>query len=518
MDAIETDEEEEEDDDAVLDHLVLVEMKQSAAEHSDGKGLLHKCKDSCDTFSSSSSSSAAAASIPAIACKDVKAPACSKTIAKTDNKAHYKMTNDDRNDDDAEHEHASSEKTGNPVLEIGVTEPSFGATDKTAATSTTSTRRTIAVDQSVPGAFRVTGRLGMHVDESDQHTISDTVSAFTVQHEDEDTVIGAAYVVDAATEQDQEAAEEVAGDTSNYDPEMAMAGAITIESLPPEGEEEEDVVDAKPMTSSRKDDRTSSRWAKWVAFAIVLVSLVTVVAVASAMLSRSSSDATTGSSTTTNGSDQPAEQDSDGMYPPFSTDLPLPIVAEMNNTESPLHHANRWIIEDPNMATYIKDRLEQRFNLVALYHLFGGDNWTRNDDWLSYEIHECDRYSGYRDKSPDVPICDEEGHLTVIDLASNNMVGIAPQIPLRWPYLRIWDIAHNELDGPVWLHGDSPKLEIYSVSHNLFKQIRVNGAAFSGPLALREIRMDGNMLEGELKGLLWYLIPKLEVWNITSNR
>ena len=66
-----------------------------------------------------------------------------------------------------------------------------------------------------------------------------------------------------------------------------------------------------------------------------------------------------------------------------------------DDPESPQSKAFRFIMNDPNLESYLEDddegdwRIQQRFALAAFYYATDGDNWKDHTGWLDYELHEC---------------------------------------------------------------------------------------------------------------------------------
>ena len=137
------------------------------------------------------------------------------------------------------------------------------------------------------------------------------------------------------------------------------------------------------------------------------------------------------------------------LYPPFQDDLPIAMVNSIEDPTHPHSFANTWIWQDPHKESYSRQRQIQRFHLASFYYITGGDNWFRNDDWLSYDVPECEWFSQHQNQSiphyEDYPICDEDGNLLVLNLASNNLKGSFPMVTNFIDTLRTYDISNNSI-------------------------------------------------------------------------
>lgn len=88
--------------------------------------------------------------------------------------------------------------------------------------------------------------------------------------------------------------------------------------------------------------------------------------------------------------------------------------------DTPQFFAYDWLLNDPDFLEYDDVRLLQRFALVTLYFSTDGENWQRNDRWLSEE-NECLWYT----TSSSLP-CDDDLLYTAVDLDLNNLFGTIP--------------------------------------------------------------------------------------------
>jgi hypothetical protein len=73
---------------------------------------------------------------------------------------------------------------------------------------------------------------------------------------------------------------------------------------------------------------------------------------------------------------------------PFLIDFPdHTMQAILRDSSSPQAQAYQCLLNDPN--SYPEWRLEQRFALATIYYATSGDEWSVNENWLDYNIHEC---------------------------------------------------------------------------------------------------------------------------------
>ncbi|CAB9520371.1 Leucine Rich Repeat [Seminavis robusta] len=75
--------------------------------------------------------------------------------------------------------------------------------------------------------------------------------------------------------------------------------------------------------------------------------------------------------------------------------LPAASLQAIRQPESAQLQAMQWLLDDPNLETYVnvKWRVQQRFALATFFFATAGRGWTSNDDWTSYEHHECSWFS-----------------------------------------------------------------------------------------------------------------------------
>jgi Leucine-rich repeat (LRR) protein len=133
---------------------------------------------------------------------------------------------------------------------------------------------------------------------------------------------------------------------------------------------------------------------------------------------------------------------------------------------TPQFFAYDWLLNDPGLSEYSEQRILQRFTLATLYFSTDGDNWKRNDRWLSNE-NECLWYSA----SGILP-CNEGLAYNILNLPLNGLVGTVPsELALLSNSLTHIDLSSREGGGA--LSGSIPnelgflsKLEVVDLSGN----------------------------------------------------
>ncbi|CAB9508895.1 Leucine Rich Repeat [Seminavis robusta] len=201
------------------------------------------------------------------------------------------------------------------------------------------------------------------------------------------------------------------------------------------------------------------------------------------------------------------------VYPPYQDDLPLALIKQISAVASPYYMANIWMLQDPHLETYTEKQKAQRLHLVALFYFSNGHNWTRTDNWLQYDVSECDWYS-----SNDLePSCDQEGSFVNLNLSSNNLRGDLTDAHDHMVTAKVFDISNNYLSGNPPNVGTNPALEVLDVSHNDFKGFYQSNGGWAS-VGVRVIRNDGNHFSGGASsGLFYLLVPALEVFNNSLN-
>ncbi len=152
----------------------------------------------------------------------------------------------------------------------------------------------------------------------------------------------------------------------------------------------------------------------------------------------------------------------------------------------------------------------ERGALIALYEATDGDNWTRNDNWLTYEP-----LSSWYGVSTDL-----NGRVVRLELSGNGLNGPIPDLAalhrLEW-----LDLAGNDLTGPIPDLGALSNLAVLYLGHNqlagpvpdlstlsYLKSLGLNHNRLSGPTfdlhlfaGLQYLRLDNNHFTGPLPNL-----------------
>ncbi len=151
------------------------------------------------------------------------------------------------------------------------------------------------------------------------------------------------------------------------------------------------------------------------------------------------------------------------------------------------------------------DTRPEWYVLGQLYNSTNGAEWTNNDNWLSDA--PLDQWYGVS--------TDEEGSVTALDLADNNLAGeITPGLG-NLSRLSSVNLSHNDLSGVI-------PSELGQLTG--LKQLNLGGNKLSGPIpsdigrltSLKELRLNNNDLSGPIPPELGRLTP-LERLNIGFN-
>jgi hypothetical protein len=209
------------------------------------------------------------------------------------------------------------------------------------------------------------------------------------------------------------------------------------------------------------------------------------------------------------------------LNPPFQDDLPLAVLGPIQKHGGPFWKAIQWLLDDPNFHAYSRERQRQRFYLALIYYATNGDTtWIQNDHWLSYNVSECQWFSS---TSFDVDskyyldhVCDENNTVINLSLSNNNLTGSLPIYYTDFlPVLKVFDIGGNYIGGSFPVIISTPYIEIFIISKNFFggSFFYDAGVYFAN---VKVIRIDWTTPEGNYQGALPYLVPKLEVFNLTG--
>ena len=152
----------------------------------------------------------------------------------------------------------------------------------------------------------------------------------------------------------------------------------------------------------------------------------------------------------------------------------------------------------------------ERGALIALYEATDGDNWTRSDNWLTYEPHSSwygvftDRYgrvvrlelsdNGLSGPIPDLAALQR---LEWLELAVNELTGPLPDLAALSNLVVLY-LGHNQLAGPVPDLSTLSYLKILGLNHNRLSGPIFDLHQFAG---LNYLRLDNNDFTGPLPNL-----------------
>ena len=237
------------------------------------------------------------------------------------------------------------------------------------------------------------------------------------EEEDERTLlVEEAFVVESVCPTPETATE------THDDPSDPEVGRISGSS----SSDEQEVIEGKPM----QDDITRSKQKKgrehaqkkrsplWVVlgvlFVIVILLVVTLCALPDAekketdnLPSLESYNSDSLYPSTTNTSQPPSAALAEpAVYPPFREDLlSIAIQNAIQDVDSPSYHANLWMLQDPHLDSCSPGRQLQQFHMAWLHFTTSEEHWIQKENWLSYNISECQWYSswGHHQKWSHVP-------------------------------------------------------------------------------------------------------------------
>lgn len=211
------------------------------------------------------------------------------------------------------------------------------------------------------------------------------------------------------------------------------------------------------------------------------------------------------------------EDDQSTIYPPFQEGLRETLLRAIEDQNSHYYSANYWMLQDPNLDLYTPERQFQRFQMAFFYYFTNGDNWFRNDGWMSYDVSECDWYSSSPlSRRTETPICDGNGNMKVLNMTSNNLQGNFTELTDYVSGVVYLDISNNHLSGLLPpIVGNHPTVE-FIIANNSFSGFMVASGGYSSH-EIKVIRTDSNMFGGGSAPGFYYLLPKLEVFNNSGN-
>jgi hypothetical protein len=121
---------------------------------------------------------------------------------------------------------------------------------------------------------------------------------------------------------------------------------------------------------------------------------------------------------------------------------PESVIRILDDFNSPQANAFGWLELNTNRATQSDPIILQRFALATLFYSTSGDQWRRNDGWLTEE-NECLWYT----RSLLSP-CNAVGEYTHLNLPSNSLAGSLPgELALLAPSLQTITVPTNSLIG-----------------------------------------------------------------------
>jgi hypothetical protein len=257
------------------------------------------------------------------------------------------------------------------------------------------------------------------------------------------------------------------------------------------------------------ESRDSRMFGSWTIMLFIFVPLLVTVLLVAFLLPKKINGSSTGNNSEAT---QPIE------YPPFQEDLVMSIQKGIQKSGSPLYLANAWVWNDPYREQYSRERQKQRFDMAYLYYISHGEQWYQDDDWLSYEVSECEWFSQSGNASivhyDNYTVCDKNGNLQKISLASNNLQGTLAFSQGIFPNFRVYDISDNHVQGQAPTGISNPLLEVFIVSNNNFTGNLAHGGGFSS-YSLRVVKTSGNQIFGSIAPVVRFL-PKLEVVDHSS--
>jgi hypothetical protein len=170
----------------------------------------------------------------------------------------------------------------------------------------------------------------------------------------------------------------------------------------------------------------------------------------------------------------------------------------LHDWTAPQGRAFQWIVnEDARMVHAEDPYLMQRYVLAVLYFATGGDKWHNGDlHWLT-GVHECFWMKKVKGRPMGIVECDDDRHVTYIELVENNLQGSLPR-EIGWlENLVSLDLQENRLTGkiPTTL-GNIPSLKnVFINSNNLQGKVPTQ----LGKLAnLTLLLLDTNELTGTI--------------------
>ena len=195
---------------------------------------------------------------------------------------------------------------------------------------------------------------------------------------------------------------------------------------------------------------------------------------------------------------------------------------------SPQAQAFHWLSEDPSLYNYTEKRAVQRFALATLFHATSGHEWTNQDNWLSYDVHECLWYNwgmfmAIGDiEMNDYPCNNETGVYERLWLGNNNLNGTLPDEAFALTNLKSMDLVWNgNLKGEI-----SPKIQKLTRLEKLSVGLCNMGGTIPSEIGalsqMRYLYLTGDTrkqerFHGTIPSEFWQL-TKLEKLGLTQNK
>ncbi|CAB9510053.1 Leucine Rich Repeat [Seminavis robusta] len=202
------------------------------------------------------------------------------------------------------------------------------------------------------------------------------------------------------------------------------------------------------------------------------------------------------------------------------------IIKVFDDPSSPQSKAFDWLLEDTlNLPDLTVERIKQKFILATLFFATEGTNWAANDDWLSYDIHECSwfnkpdfaqystmgsLYPGYLKEffvssEPTPSICDNNGLYRHLWLDANNLGGTLPEELFLLTTLRTLSLGYNQVEGSIPSQVGQ-LVELEGLFLNSMKSVGTTIPTEIGLLTkLKAIGLHDNHHSGSIPSELWEL-------------
>ena len=224
-----------------------------------------------------------------------------------------------------------------------------------------------------------------------------------------------------------------------------------------------------------------------------------------------------------------SEENMDIISSPYVDMFPTYTKAAFRDPASPQSKAFEWLSNDPAFLQYTGDRKLQRFALATLYYSTGGQEWSGQERWLSYNSDECQWYfSSFSIYTSPGACMAAGGALKSLVLENNNMTGtLPPELALltdlkHLEIRRNYKVQEDSNDSNI-LFGSLPteigmlnQLEVLDFSQNeLTGSIPVE---YNSLTNLRELRLHRNQLTGQVPGKFLDNLEQLQQLYLFENQ